>query len=79
MASDHDAVLMTKKEIIFRRCEAAGQHSFRVHGECQMPCLDMADVPRAMEFYFGVPPSGRFIYKTDVFIPGVGVVKDHRV
>lgn len=45
--------VMSRAETLFRRCEAAAQHCFRVEGEVHVACLEMSDVPRAMRVYFG--------------------------
>ena len=47
-----DAESMSVEEILFRRCEAAAQHRYRVTGECGYPCFERADIANARMFHF---------------------------
>lgn len=68
---DTDAELMTKAEIIMRRMEAIANHSYHIDGEVSASSL--RDYDEAMRMALTPVEPEKFIYREQVYIPGVGV------
>ena len=66
-----DAEPMTKAEIIMRRMEAIANHSYHIDGEVSASSL--RDYDEAMRMALTPVEPEKFIYREQVYIPGVGV------